>query len=135
MPVSVLRGLITSTEDPFAPHPRDHRSDHQNDDQRDADHDNGAHEQRLRRFAAAACRRFSYSDSPTRSPIAVRGYPLPKVAAQDLHCSVHVIVRLGEDARSLREVLGVVGHRRWPVCPRAVTNCGSPRRVRVERRA
>jgi hypothetical protein len=57
------------------------------------------------------------------------------VAAQDLHCSVHVIVRLGEDARSLREVVGVVGHRRWPVCPRAVTNCGSPRRVRVERRA
>jgi hypothetical protein len=30
---------------------------------------------------------------------------------------------------------GSEGHRRWPVCPRAVTNCGSPRRVRVERRA
>ena len=81
MPVSVLRGLITSTEDPFAPHPRDHRSDHQNDDQRDADHDNGTHGQRLRRSAPAACRRFSYSDSPTRSPIAVRGCPLPCVAS------------------------------------------------------
>lgn len=37
-PGSILRGLITVTADPVAPHPRDHRCDHQNDDKRNADH-------------------------------------------------------------------------------------------------
>jgi hypothetical protein len=48
-PVLFLRGLITLTKDPFAPHPRDHRGDHQNDHQRDAHYDKrGTHEQILR---------------------------------------------------------------------------------------
>ena len=52
--VSLLRGLITSTQDPFAPRQRGHRCDHQNDHQRNADHaKRGTHKQRLRRIAPA----------------------------------------------------------------------------------